>query len=226
MVQNTPNNATHKSYKSFTTEPKTRRHGQFTSGVRCRQFMWHMWEKKLRKIVSPTTLKLEFTLCFGTNDVRTVRKYIGRPKMVIRKGGKSMVRMNRQTGTTSQFMYGYTQRVTKINGLMEVLGYLSWDETRHVYRLNHELLPYFTEQVELEVPPRTPLLESVREECLPVDGVRSIDNTCARSGVRRGMVADGEAKENKTTEREERESITYTHANRVASPNILAEDSP
>jgi len=214
--------------KTFTTAPKTWRHGHFISGDRCRVLMQHLWEKGLRVNCSYTTLKYEFIMCFGTNDPRTVEKYIGRPKQILRKSGISMVRMNRATGTTSQYSYSHKRHITRKEGLMQALGYLTWDSTAYEkskgqhkivgtvnrYRLNHELLPYFTEQAVLESPPHTPLKESTSSEWSSEGVDLSIDNLRVRN-----VVLNEEAKEssvekrNTYREREERESIDNTHAN-------------
>jgi hypothetical protein len=72
---------------TFTTQPKTRKHltrGAFISGTRAAQFMQHLWDAGLKKSCSYETLKWEFVNCFGTNDTRTVERYIGRPEQTIR----------------------------------------------------------------------------------------------------------------------------------------------
>jgi len=141
--------------KSFTTEPKFRRflkRGAFISLNRALEFMKHLWDLKLKN-VSYETLEFEFIQFFGSNDKRTVERYLGRPETTQRDMGLSkVVRMNRQSGKTAQFEYFNERRIPAKKGLLEILGYVTrikeGKETR--FRINHEAMPYITVQTTLQ----------------------------------------------------------------------------
>jgi len=141
--------------KSFTTEPKFRRflkRGAFISLNRALEFMKHLWELKLKN-VSYETLEFEFIQFFGSNDKRTVERYLGRPERIERDMGLTkVVRMNRQSGKTAQFEYFNERRIPAKKGLLEILGYITrikeGKETR--FRINHEAMPYYTVQTTLQ----------------------------------------------------------------------------
>jgi len=203
--------------KSFTTKPKTRRHGNFISGDRCRVFMEHCWEKGLRKRASYDTLEFEFIHCFETNDSRTIHKYIGRQGKVVNYHASNMVRINRTSGKVAQFNYRTTRRISRKQGLLETLGYISYCEKGY-YHFNHELLPYYTEQISLEVSPQPPLQE-VNSECSDVfiDDLR----VCCGGGEaesREASVNDGV--EGLELEKKEEEVIGSAHANPCLYPNM------
>jgi len=141
--------------KSFTTEPKFRRflkRGAFISLNRAIEFMKHLWDLKLKN-VSYETLEFEFISYFGSNDKRTVERYLGRPERIQRDVGLSkVVRMNRQSGKIAQFEYMNERRIAAKKGLLEILGYITrikeGRETR--FRINHEAMPYYTVQTVLQ----------------------------------------------------------------------------
>ncbi|MGB9915624.1 MAG: hypothetical protein ACPLOC_08805 [Candidatus Bathyarchaeales archaeon] len=141
--------------KSFTTEPKFRRfvkRGAFISVNRAVEFMAHLWEVGLKKC-SYETLEWEFIQYFGSNDKRTVERYLGRPEKVERHTGLSkVVRMNRMSGKIAQFEYLNERHIQAKKGLLEILGYISkfkeGSETR--YLIHHERMPYYTVQATLE----------------------------------------------------------------------------
>ena len=140
--------------KAFTTEPKFRRflkRGAFISQNRAVMFMEHLWELKL-KDASYETLEFEFIRFFGTNDKRTVERYIGRPEKVdVSTGQSKIVRLNRQSGKIAQFDYLNERRLPAKKGLLEILGHITRykvsNETR--FRINHEVMPYYTVQTTL-----------------------------------------------------------------------------
>jgi len=206
--------------RPFTTKPKTRRHGHFISGDRCRVFMEHCWEKGLRKKASYDTLEFEFIHCFETNDSRTVHKYIGRQGEVVSHQASNMVRVNRISGKVAQFNYRTTRRISRKRGLLATLGYISYCEKGY-YHWNHELLPYFTEQTTLEVSPQPPLQE-VNGECSDV----SMDNLRVCCGGE--VIENGEAIEDLAVrvgkslvrEKKEEEVIESAHANPCLYPNM------
>lgn len=113
---------------SFTTKPKIRRRVRHSiSGSRARDFMEHLWRKGLKKCSYPT-LKFEFILFFETNDRRVYERHIGCPREIVRYAGATVVRQNRTSGKSTQFMYS-NQRTKKAKlGLMEVLGYITLDK--------------------------------------------------------------------------------------------------
>jgi hypothetical protein len=137
-----------KTLAAFTTAPKFRRRGHSASGYRCMSFMSHLWEVHLRKC-SYETLEFEFVNFFQTNDDRTVHKYLGRPADTVRSSGQtSTMRLNRDTGKMAQFRYFNTRTVTAKKGLMQILGYISFD--KEAVTIHHERMSYFSEQACLE----------------------------------------------------------------------------
>ena len=141
------------SLKAFTTEPKTRRHTKTLSISieRCYTFMEHLWELNL-KDCSYQTLEFEFIQCFGTNEPRTIKRYLGIPEQVVKsQGSTKMIRMNRQSGKVAVFEYYNEKRIPAKKGLMEILGlitrYKQGNETR--FKINHETMPYYTHQTTL-----------------------------------------------------------------------------
>jgi len=138
--------------KTFTTEPKFRRHGRpgCISRDRAMAFMEFLFENGFRSKMGYEALRLQFILFFGTNDSRTVERYIGRPEQVERCGGVArVVRMNRISGKVAHFQYFNERRLSSKKGLMEILGYISILEDGSVI-LHHEGMPYYTSQVSLE----------------------------------------------------------------------------
>ena len=191
--------------------------------------MHHLWEKGFHTNVSYATLCDEFVLLYEPDD-RTIIKYCGLPPHIVRANRRHMSRMNSRNGTTAQFTYNYTRRVSKKNGLLEKLGFITWNkqlyeetkfkrnETQYRYRLNHEMMPYYTEQVELDVLPQAPSsTESLREESV----IQSIPSLCVcnasevNDGVSVGVdgerVVHGEAYMETNGEREEREYREHAH---------------
>lgn len=174
---------------TFTTEPKTRRHltrGAFISGNRAAEFMQHLWEVGLKKLCRYEVLEFEFIQFFGTNDKRTIERYIGRPEQTIRSKGSSTVRINRTSGKVALFDYSNNRKICRKQGLLENLGYITLkQEERSIeqgtYRLtqktglwiavlHHERMSYYTEQTTLET---ANLVPEVKEE-----SDSSIDEMC------------------------------------------------
>lgn len=157
----------------FTTEPKIqrRRNQASISGNRCRIFMEYLWRHGLKTECEYQALKVNFIICFETNDVRTITKYIGRPKLTVTYEAK-MFRQKTNAGesSTARFYYDHTKTQKAKKGLMEYLGYIGLDkDTGHVI-LHHETFDYYTTQIQL--PPASPLQED--DEC-----VRSKEDLCA-----------------------------------------------
>lgn len=157
---------------TFTTQPKTsRRVRQFPSRTTCKDFMRYLWDRGLRKTCSYDTLEFEFTQFTGTNDTRTVIRYIGRPPQKKETSGIAEIhRQNLSSSNIALFRYRNTLRLMRKIGLMETLGLIAFYE-HHVYKkkewrvlLHHETQPYFTEQQQL---PPTPPLNNIDEglEC-------------------------------------------------------------
>jgi len=168
--------------KPFTTEPKLRRflkNGAFISSKRAAMFMEHLWELKLRD-ASYETLVFEFIQFFGSNDKRTVERYLGRPERCVSAGQAKVVKMNRQSGKIAQFEYLNERRIPAKKGLLEILGYITpykeGYETR--FRINHELMPYYTVQTTLsEREART----AVNRQEVKERSEASKDDLCVRS---------------------------------------------
>jgi len=144
-------------FKSFTTEPKFRRflkRGAFISLNRALEFMAHLWEVGLKKC-SYETLEWEFIQYFGSNDKRTIERYLGRPEKIERHMGLSkVVRMNRQSGKVAQFEYMNERKLPAKKGLLEILGYISKvkEDSEWRYIIHHERMPYYTVQTTLTEP--------------------------------------------------------------------------
>jgi hypothetical protein len=137
-----------RTLESFSTERKAiKRKSQAISVGRARQFMLHLWEKKLREC-SFGTLEYEFIQLFGTNEPRVLERYLGRPKSVENHPGSTVVRLNRQSGNIAKFDYMNTRRIQPKKGLLEILGYVT-QEVNGRYLLNHERFGYSYEQVSM-----------------------------------------------------------------------------
>ena len=185
--------------RPFTTEPKTRRHAAFTSGYRLADYMFHLWSKQLKDCCYEV-LKLEWIQWSGSNEPRTILRYLGRPEEIIRsKGSANILRQNINSGKIASFNYFNTRRVPAINGLIEILGYATrykkGKETR--FKLHYESFSWATIQ------------ENLPKYSTESEGVEgSIDNVCVCSvcGVE-GKVSEVsiEAEEIGKNEREERE---------------------
>lgn len=207
-----------KKERSFTTKPEIRRHGSFISGDRCRAFMEHCWQKGLRKKVSRQTLEFEFTFCFETNDSRTVCKYIGRPGNVVSYQASNMVRVNRISGKVAHFNYRTTRKVSRKRGLLETLGYITYCDDGY-YQLNHEMLPYCTQQITLEVSPKSTLQEvdsgsvSVSIDDLRVCNDREVEKN---TETIESMIES-------VDRRKKEEVIESAHANPYLHPNMHRE---
>jgi hypothetical protein len=154
---------------TFTTAPKTRRRltrGAFISGTRAAEFMQHLWDTGLKKSCSYETLKWEYVNYFGTNDARTVERYIGRPEQTIRSRGSSCVRTNRMSGKVAFFDYSNSRKMCRKPGLLESLGYITLKPEERIaepgsYKLtqktgnwiavlHHVRMSYYTEQTVFE----------------------------------------------------------------------------
>jgi len=135
--------------RSFTTEPKGGKRklkGMRVSLDRAKIFMEHLWSKGLKEC-SYETLEYEFIQCFGTNESRTLIKYIGRPERIIHYGGSAVVRVNKVNGKVAHFQYQNLRKVSAKKGLLEVLGFVSKKGNRYV--LHHEVFPYSQKQVSI-----------------------------------------------------------------------------
>lgn len=139
-------------FRAFTTNPKTRRHvaSGCISRDRALAFMEYLFEHGFNGKLSYEALRLQFILFFGTNDSRTVERYIGRPEKVERYSGDAkVVRMNRISGKVAHFQYFNERRLPVKKGLMEILGYISVLNDGSVI-LHHEGMPYYTSQASLD----------------------------------------------------------------------------
>jgi hypothetical protein len=157
------------SQKTFSTKPKTRRHKRNSiSGNKARDFMQHLWREGFRESCHYRALKNMFIKYFEMNDPRTVEKYIGRPRSIVRYSGSSIVRQNRNTGKIAHFMFFNQRTVEAKPGLMELLGYISLDKKTAKVTFHHEFMSYYTKQATLDQvdiiegvgsPPKPPLQE-------------------------------------------------------------------
>jgi hypothetical protein len=207
--------------KSFTTKPKTRKRGHFISGDRCRAFMLHLWDVGLHKKARPKTLEYEFVQCFETNDSRIITKYIGRTKEVVRSR-RDMVRINRSSGDVANFNYQYSTHITQKTGLLEQLDYITFSKDDGYFKLNHERMPYYTEQSELNLPPQPPS-EEVNEyancEGSSIDDLRVCSvETRGRNEHHAGD--DAEASCDSVEREKEEEVIGCAHTNPYLDPNM------
>jgi len=139
------------SEKTFTTKPLIKRKPQFISRNRAKIFMYHLWKKGLKKC-SYSTLEFEFIDCFGTNEPRTLTRYIGRPEQTLRSNSSTMQRINYNSGKVASFSYLNRKTLPKKRGLLENLGYITPQED-DTYKLNHELFTYYLKQLLLNANP-------------------------------------------------------------------------
>ena len=199
--------------KTFSTNPKTRRHSSRISGNRLRDFLETLYRKKLKKC-SYAILKYEFIQHFETNDPRIIDKYIGHPAETKRWSGADVIRLNRAAGNLAHFNYMNTKRIEAEHGLAEVLGYITvtmelepgtHGKLIEVAKciIHHEKFSYSWSQKELN-----PILESGNSpsEVLEssVSSFRSNLNLCVcpivGSGVGLGVEDDGSNRERKEEE--------------------------
>jgi hypothetical protein len=129
-------------------------------------FMEHLWELKL-KDCSYETLEYEFIQRFGTNEPRTIKRYLGTPEQLVKsQGSTKMMRMNRQSGKVAVFEYYNEKRIPAKKGLMEILGFITrykqGNETR--FRINHETMPYYTQQTTINEHQKTENNQESKEE--------------------------------------------------------------
>jgi hypothetical protein len=203
--------------KTFTTEPKTRRHVRRSiSGNRARDFMQHLWRKGFRKTCHYKALKIQFIQKFETNDPRVVEKYIGRPGGTKRYVGSSVVRQNRNSGRIAHFVYSNQRTVEAKTGLMEILGYITIHKKSGWVTLYHDVMSYYTKQATLNEGDFTEKgdspLKSPRQEI--DEGLRqksSIDDLCVCSieaGGSKGQLVSGGSGE---VRKKEEEVIDCTH---------------
>jgi hypothetical protein len=210
---------------SFTTSPKTRKRGYFSSGCIAKDFMRHLWNKNLRVKASYDTLKFEFLQFSGGCDDRTLVKYLGKPSQVIRYSAVDVVRMERQSGRLAQFEYHTKRKTMPRKGLLERLEYIS-DLKNGSFKLNHEVFGYFTEQTPLsptgdneqEVSPLTPLQETNDKECSEafIDGVC----VCSIEAERGYRETTSDVVKRETREKEEEETIECTHTHQLGETNF------
>jgi len=186
--------------------------------------MEYLWEKGRWKKASYPTLEWEFIQFFQTNDKRTIVKYLGRPRQIVRYSAGNVVRMNRQSGLLAQFDYHNTRKLDRKQGLLEILGHIT-DLKNGNFNLNHEKFSYHTEQAVLE-----PLSNS-RSNREGIIEESSIDNLCASSIEAKGNIeasydAGGLLDEDRIEGKKEEEVIEDTHANPYLYPNMLAGNKP
>jgi len=168
---------------NFTTEPKTRRHltlNAFVSLNRASDFMQHLWSLKLRRC-SYSTLEFEFINYFGTNEKRTLERYLGRPPQKRLWKGNTL-RQNVTSGRTAFFRFDNQRELERMKGLLEILGYITLEpevieftegtislskKTKNwIVILHHERMRYYTEQSTLEVGIPLPECESSNESSI------------------------------------------------------------
>jgi hypothetical protein len=136
--------------KTFTTEPKIpKKHGNWRSIENCKAFMYELFRKNLRKC-SYDTLVFEFINFFGTNDTRTVERYLGRPERIGKDAASTkIIRMNRISGKIAQFDYFNERRIRAKKGLLDILGWILKLKDDTVL-INHEVMSYYTKQTSLQ----------------------------------------------------------------------------
>jgi hypothetical protein len=189
--------------------------------------MHHLWRLKLSQC-SYETLQFEFVNFFGTNDPRTVNRYIGAPPRNVEWKGDCL-RQNMMRGSVAKFHYSNNRQTSRKLGLMEILGYITLKPeilditqgTVHVKKstgkwlavIHHARMLYHTKQMVLENSPFTQ--EGNEEESLskPIMCVSSL--SCQDRAFSQGEGSEGNRFEKvpldvETTAREE-EVISSTH---------------
>jgi hypothetical protein len=136
--------------KTFTTEPKIpKKRGNWRSIENGKAFMYELFRKNLRKC-SYHTLVFEFVNFFGTNDTRTVERYLGRPEQVERHTASTkVVRMNRMSGKVAVFDYFNERRLPAKKGLLDIQGWILKLKDGTIL-INHEVMSYYTKQTSLQ----------------------------------------------------------------------------
>jgi len=189
---------------SFTTESKRYvKRGPWASIENAKAFMHELFRKKLRKC-SYNTLVFEFVTFFGTNDTRTVERYLGRPDRVARDSGLTkIIRMNRASGRIAQFEYLNERRMTGKKGLLDILQWiLKINDKEQTVLINHEVMSYYTKQVKLET-------ENIQQEC-DKDSEASKDSVSV-STVSACSSDEGDAETRMQRDQKEEEIIDSTH---------------
>ena len=140
--------------KAFTTEAKIpKKRGNWRSIENAKAFMYWMFTRNLQKC-RYETLVWSFVNFFGTNDKRTVERYLGRPEQTIHSSGTtSMVRLNRTSGKTAQFQYFNTKRIPGKKGLLDILNWITkLKDKDNTVLIHHEVMDYYTKQITLQEP--------------------------------------------------------------------------
>ena len=194
---------------AFTTSPKTRRHIRHSvSGKRAKDFMEHLWRVGFNRC-KYKALAIQFIQFFGTNDERTMTKYLGRPEKTVRHDGNATLRIKRGGGH-ALFSYSNTRKVKPKTGLMETLGYITLNKKTSWVKIHHEQMSYCTEQRKLEeFPPATPLSRS--NECKSI-----IKDYCVRP-IGQGVNASSFAGSLERERKKEEEDI-IEHTNKFVQP--------
>jgi hypothetical protein len=138
--------------RTFTNKPQIRRKQYLVSKTRAKKFMFWLWQKGLKKC-SYSTLEFEFIQFFGTNESRTLTRYIGQQKQIIRSNNSTMQRINYNSGKVANFSYLNKRTIHKKRGLLDILGYITPQEDG-TFKLNHERFSYYLKQLLLNANPQ------------------------------------------------------------------------
>lgn len=201
--------------ETFTTEPKTRRRldGAGTTEKRACGFMQFLWDHDLRDDCSYKTIYYQAIEYFGTNDTRTLERYIGRPRSKKKLPKRVTQVRNPVSGTCRTHEVTSECFMDPRVGYLEARGYLMLDGEWVVLCHDAVCLPYHYEE---KLNPSLSL--SPLESVLGNGCVVSKDETCAAYsgggdvvGERVVGVVDGvEARDETTNQSRERYRAAHT----------------
>jgi len=190
--------------------------------------MFSLFLKGLKKC-SYETLEFEFIHFFGSNEKRSIERYLGRLEQNLSYGSANMTRVNQTSGKVAMFHYSNKRKVLGKKGLLEILGYVSrvreGNETKFI--LHHENMPYYTEQVTLESAVSIPEVNenNITKDKMCVSSllVENLNQDILRNEGGGGGTLDCESPHNIEIEKKEEEVIDSTHTN-LKTNVILLED--
>jgi hypothetical protein len=100
--------------------------------------MNHLRKKGFTGVVGYGLLQREFVEFFGSNEPRTVERYLGRLRSLEYHTGEVVVRQNLMDGKIAKFHYSNERPISCKTGLLEQLGYITPAEVYGTFRLHFD----------------------------------------------------------------------------------------
>lgn len=100
--------------------------------------MNHLRRKGYAGVVGYGLLQKEFVEFFGSNEPRTVERYLGRLQSFEYHTGEVVVRQNLMDGKIAKFHYSNERPIRAKTGLFEQLGYITPVEVYGTFRLHFD----------------------------------------------------------------------------------------